>query len=207
MYICLRQWGTWSGDNQGCLEANFIQDSPRYRKYHTVLCGTSAILLAVDKFWGTQHSLGVVNYGGMGCKTPTDSHWPLFPSSFKQKLNSYMFKIQVVWRRQQLPSHPFCTHPPTSIICTLRTWKGRRLCWLTAELTKLWFSLHVPQLITFHVQGSITWCLLPPKLQRRGIVFLVNWLLWSVYDGLLWSVKNGLLWYMGHTSNWQFHTE
>ena len=27
--------------------------------------------------------------------------------------------------------------------------------------------------------------LLPPKLQRRGLVFLVNWLLWSVYVGLL----------------------
>ena len=24
--------------------------------------------------------------------------------------------------------------------------------------------------------------LLPPKLQRRGLVFLVNWLLWRVYD-------------------------
>ena len=34
---------------------------------------------------------------------------------------------------------------PHLIICTLRTWKGRRLCLLTAELTKLWFSLHVPQ--------------------------------------------------------------
>ena len=37
--------------------------------------------------------------------------------------------------------------------------------------------------------------LLPPKLQRRGLVFLVNWLLLSdsVCDGLLWSVYNGLL--------------
>ena len=30
--------------------------------------------------------------------------------------------------------------------------------------------------------------LLPPKLQRRGLVFLVNWLLWSMYDGLLLCV-------------------
>ena len=27
--------------------------------------------------------------------------------------------------------------------------------------------------------------LLPPKLQRRGLVFLVNWLLWGVHDWLL----------------------
>ena len=39
--------------------------------------------------------------------------------------------------------------------------------------------------------------LLPPKLQRRGLVFkrkLVTMERRSVYDGLLWSVCDGLLW-------------
>ena len=47
----------------------------------------------------------------------------------------------------------------------------------------------------------------PQSFSGGGLYLNVNWLLWSVYDGLLWSVKNGLLWYMGHTSNWQFHTQ
>ena len=55
----------------------------------------------------------------------------------------------------------------------------------------------------------------PQSFSGGGLYLKVNWLLWSVcdgllwcvYDGLLWRVKNGFLWYMGHTSNWQFHTE
>ena len=39
--------------------------------------------------------------------------------------------------------------------------------------------------------------LLPPKLQRRGLVFKRK--LVTMYDGLLLNVKNGLLWYRGLT--------
>ena len=61
--------------------------------------------------------------------------------------------------------------------------------------------------------------LLPPKLQRRGLVFLVNWvtILWSVYDGLLWLCIKGYYgasmvgyyvyaknWHIGHTSRCRF---
>ena len=49
--------------------------------------------------------------------------------------------------------------------------------------------------------------LLPPKLQRRGLVFKrklvtmerVWWVTIECEEWLLWIVKNGLLWYMGHT--------
>ena len=61
------------------------------------------------------------------------------------------------------------------------------------------------QVFTFCVLWYFSYC--PQSFSGGGLYLKVKWLLWSVYDGLLWSVKNGLLWYMGHTSNWQFHTQ
>ena len=61
---------------------------------------------------------------------------------------------------------------------------------IESENESYWRSLRSLRRLT---QGEHywKWKLLPPKLQRRGLVFKRKWLLWSVYDGLLWSVKNG----------------